>query len=351
MMTKGLLSSLSPRAKVAVLQASRIGDFICATPAFRALRRALPEAHLILAGLPLIAELARCSHRFTGFFPFPGFPGIAEQFFDARRCLKFFERMQNEKFDLVVQMHGSGIFSNTAALMMGGARTAGFVRSADETGLLDAALPYPRGMHAVHRYLSLTSFLGAETDGTDTEFPNLEEARREADLLLDSAAPYIAIHAGAADQCKKWSLSGFAKVARALGQYSNSAVVLLGTDACVKDNLILQEQIGGRTVNLTGRTSLIQLGAVIAKAALLITTDSAPAHIAYSLGTPSITLFGATSSMEWGPLNRSLHLIVEAEGMENISPGEVQRAGVRLLDSFSQAAAAGAPDTPSRSAP
>lgn len=60
--TSGLLSRLpEPPRKVALVRASRIGDFICATPAFRALRRAMPDAEVTLIGLPLVQELAERS--------------------------------------------------------------------------------------------------------------------------------------------------------------------------------------------------------------------------------------------------------------------------------------------------
>jgi len=116
--TPGLLSRLgeTPR-KVVVLRASRIGDFLCSTPAFRALRTALPGAEITMITLPLLQDLVTRSPHLDRFIPFPGFPGIAEQFFDARRAVQFFQEMQAEHFDLAVQMQGSGIYSNPFRLL------------------------------------------------------------------------------------------------------------------------------------------------------------------------------------------------------------------------------------------
>src|SRR5437773_1001148 len=55
----GLLSRLteSPR-KIVLLRASRIGDFLCATPSYRALRKALPDAEITMITLPMLQDLA-----------------------------------------------------------------------------------------------------------------------------------------------------------------------------------------------------------------------------------------------------------------------------------------------------
>ncbi len=84
----GLLGRLpEPPRKVAVLRASRIGDFINATPAFRALRRALPNARIDVITLPMLKDLAERCPSVDRCLPFPGYPGLADQLFDAREVL------------------------------------------------------------------------------------------------------------------------------------------------------------------------------------------------------------------------------------------------------------------------
>ena len=87
----GLLSRLpEPPHKIILLRASRIGDFLCATPAFRALRKALPGTEITMITLPMLQDLVMRSPDLDRFVAFPGFPGIAEQFFDACRTIHFF---------------------------------------------------------------------------------------------------------------------------------------------------------------------------------------------------------------------------------------------------------------------
>src|SRR5947209_18142837 len=107
--TSGLLARLPKLpGKVALVRASRIGDFICATPAFRAIRMALPQAEITMITLPMLRDLVIRSPHLDKFVAFPGFPGIAEQFFDARRSIHFFQDMQGKQLDLALQMQGSG---------------------------------------------------------------------------------------------------------------------------------------------------------------------------------------------------------------------------------------------------
>lgn len=306
--TPGLLGQIPPPSKVLLIRASRIGDFVCATPAFRALRGALSGAEITLVGLPFVEELVDRSPHLDRFIRFPGFPGMAEQFFEPRVAVEFFTAMQGERFDLAVQMHGSGANSNPFALLCGARTTAGFVRSGDPPGRLDAAFPYPTTGHEVDRLLALSDFLGAPDTGGETEFPVWPTDQAAADELLSGAErPLIGLHAGARDAIKRWKPERFAAVASELWRERGGTIVLIGGD---EEREAARGMMGGIPyLDLTGRTSLAVLGAVIRRLSVLVTNDSGPAHIGYALGTPTITIFGGTLPAEWGPRG-GLHRVV-----------------------------------------
>lgn len=300
----GLLSRLpeAPR-KVAVLRASRIGDFLCATPALRALRVALPEAEITMITLPLLRDLAVRSPHLDRFVAFPGFPGIAEQLFDARRTIDCIQAMQAERFDLAIQMQGSGVYSNPFTLLLGATVTAGFVRSADDVGRLDAALPYPQHGHEVRRVLALTDFLGAPSQGEDCEFPLWPADHKAASsLLADAPGPLIGIHTAARDETRRWPLERFAAVSAELLRRHSGTLVILGEQEEHAAGDFIAQQAGEHVLNLAGHTPLATLGAIIARLSVLITNDSGPAHIAYALGTPTVTIFGSADPQAYAPL-------------------------------------------------
>lgn len=300
--TQPLLGRLSDVRKVAVLRASRIGDFICATPAFRALRAALPKAEITLVGMPFVAPLVERCPCIDRLVPFPGFPGIAEQLFDARAALGSLEQLQADKFDLAVQMHGTGVYSNTFALMLGARSTAGFVRKGDGPGRLDAALAMPDTGSETERLLALTRFLGAPHVDPACEFPLLGEDRSAAMRLLgDAPPPLIGVHLYARKREKQWRVERFAAAAAEVRRRHGGTVVLVGQGETHTAAQVFAECAGFRLVDATCRTSLPVLGAVIERLAVLLTNDSGPAHIAYALGVPSVTIFGETDPKRWGP--------------------------------------------------
>lgn len=309
----GLLRDVGEEiGKVAVVRASRIGDFICATPALRALRHALPRAEITLIALPFIEPLAARSPDIDRFVTFPGFPGIADQFFDARDAVAFFREMQAQSFDLALQLHGSGAYANTFTLLLGAHWTAGFVRSPDYHDRLDAALPMPADtLREPRRWQSLTTFLGCDaSDDTDIAFPLWPDDRASAAALLSHLPrPWIGLHPGARDATKRWSVHRFAQVAATLQRHYGGSVILLGSTDEMRVNSAISSGLLGQHTDLTARLSLPLLGAVIEHLDLLLSNDSAPAHIAYALGTPSVTVFGGTDPRRWGPPNEAVHRV------------------------------------------
>lgn len=308
----GLLSRLpEPPRKVALVRASRIGDFVCATPAFQALRQALPKAEMTLIGMPFVEELVERSPHLDRFVAFPGFPGMAEQFFNPRQTVQFFQQMQAEQFDLAVQMHGSGVYSNPFTLMLGARTTAGFVREGDPAGRLDAALPMPQRENEVRRCLALMKFLGASPQGEKTEFPLWSQDVAAAEKLLAATQPpLIGLHPAAREATKRWAPERFIAVGTELArQYGGTVVVLGGKDEWQLAQMVVQG-IGEASLNLAGRTSLAVLGAVVSRLRVLVTNDSGPAHVAYALSTPTVTVFGGTDPVVWGPLPDARHRVL-----------------------------------------
>jgi ADP-heptose:LPS heptosyltransferase len=352
----GILAEFrEPPRRVAVVKPSRLGDFICATPALRALGEALPDAEITLITLPILRDLAERLSMVDHYVAFPGYPGLAEQFFDARRTLRFFARMQVESYDLAVQMQGSGVYSNPFTLMLGASVTAGFVRHDGWAGKLDAALPIPREGHEVDRMLRLTSFLGAPPRGRAPAFELWEEDRAAARVLLAGARkPFIGLHPGAREPHRAWMPERFAASAAELQRRHGGTIILMGAPEEAALVAEVADGLTGDYLNLTGRTPLSVLGAVTSRLTLLLANNSGPAHIAYAVGTPTVIVYGNVLPERYGPPVDGPFRLVHGEegplpaprdsgaarGLDRIEVEEVVAAAEELLTSPAAARAA-----------
>src|SRR5206468_4012081 len=141
-------------------------------PALRALRAAYPRAEIILIGLPWAETFARrFAHLVDGFRIFPGYPGLPEQPPRMRELPPFLAAMQRERFDLVLQMHGSGTISNPLVALFGARATAGYYRPGQYCPDPAQYTPYPDDMHEIRRHLRLLAGLGIAPAGEHLEFP------------------------------------------------------------------------------------------------------------------------------------------------------------------------------------
>src|SRR6266542_2559364 len=152
--------------RVLVLRALQLGDLLCAVPAFRALRGAWPLAEIVLLSLPWARVFAgRYACYLDSFRELPGWPGLPERPPQPERIAAFLAEIQAERFDLVVQLHGSGGVTNPLAILLGGRHTAGFYvpgQFCPDPGLF---LPWPgRGLE-MRRLLKLVEFLGLPVQG------------------------------------------------------------------------------------------------------------------------------------------------------------------------------------------
>jgi ADP-heptose:LPS heptosyltransferase len=304
--------------RIAVLRPGRIGDYLCATPAVRALRRAVPEARLDYVALPLIRELVERNPQVDRFVAFPGFPSIAEQFFDARRAVRWLAAMQRQRYDLVLQLYGSGVHANPIALLMGPRYCAGFIRPEDDAHGLDEALPLPSSGTEVDRVLALTRLLGVPDAGRWYDLELRPGDRADAGRWLESLPrPVVGVHCGARDDQRRVEPAAYSQAAAILVASHGGAVAILGGETERAAAVALAAALRAAAVpyrDLAGRIPIATAAAVIADVDVLLTTDSGPAHLAYATGTPSVTMFLDSEPQRWGPPAPGPHVVLDCRG-------------------------------------
>lgn len=314
MSDRGKLTELAPE-RILILRALQIGDLMCAVPAFRALRGALPDAHITLLGLPWARSFVeRFNLYLDEFVEFPGYPGFPEQPENVDRFPSFLTGVQSLNFDLALQMQGSGEVSNSLTVLLGANSCAGYCLPGHYRPEGNLFLDYPDSEPEVWRHLRLMEFLGVPLQGDDLEFPFCDQDWKELYQLMDDfniRGDYICIHPGARSPDRRWPVERFAQVADGLHAYG-AQIVLTGSDQEVDLTRALVEKMKCPALDLAGRTSLGGLAALVSHARLVLSNDTGVSHIASALKTPSVVLFSASDPNRWAPVDKNLHCSVES---------------------------------------
>jgi ADP-heptose:LPS heptosyltransferase len=198
----GILAALRPIRRVAVFRALQLGDLLCTVPALRALRRALPESEITLIGLPWARSfVARFSAYLDHFIEFPGYPGLPEREPALRDLPRFLATVQDCRFDLAIQMHGSGTITNPLVAAFGARRTAGYAGPGAYCPDAGLFLPFPEQENEVRIHLRLMGFLGVTSESEALEFPLSDDDRSALRSMPEVArlmpGAYACIHPGA----------------------------------------------------------------------------------------------------------------------------------------------------------
>lgn len=298
---------------VVIFRALQLGDMLCAVPALRALRAALPHARIALVGLPWAQQFA---HRFGDyldeFFVFPGHAALHEQAVQQALVDAFYQAMQSRHFSLALQMHGSGEISNGIVKAFGAQLTAGYAL-VDSPGWDDGCycLPYPDHGPEPLRLLDFTTSLGAPPMGTQLEFPltiqDWQELQASGLAAGLTAGHYLCIHPGARFRDKCWPPQRFAEIADRLAHEFGLAIVLTGSAKETDLTSAVAEHMKTPAINAAAPISIGAMAALMSGARLLICNDTGVSHIAAGLQLRSVVVFSKADIARWAPLDRQLH--------------------------------------------
>ena len=130
-----------------------------------------------------------------------------------------------------------------------------------------------------------------------------EDARaRAADLLADATGGHVAFQLGASQDYRRWPVEAFVRAGRVIRSRTGRKPVLLGTAAEGHLARRFAELADYPCTDLTGRTDLPTLAAVLSRMEFLLTNDTGTMHLAAGLGVPVCAVFLATAQpFDTGP--------------------------------------------------
>ena len=336
---------------ILIFAPSWIGDSVMSHGARRAVRKAHPNARLVVLTRPWVQELyAGCDvvDETILYDPHGADRGVSGFLRAARR-------VRVEGFDVSI------LFPNAfrAAFLIYAAGIPerwGYATEKRGLFLTKRVPPAPRpfGRHQAHFYLDLLGGLGLRVAEPDLSLRATEEMRRAGGALLEregfKGGPLVGVHPGATNsRAKVWQASRYAEVASKLAETRDGQVVILGG---VTEGLLAEEVRAGvpkeRVLMLQGKTSLGELMGVLSELSVFLTNDSGPMHLAAALGVPTVAVFGPTDSRETGPYSSIARVVrepvecspclyrdcpIDHRCMEQVTPERVYEEALALVSS------------------
>ena len=337
--------------RICIIKPSALGDIVQTLPLLPALHKRFPDAEIswvvngqladILNGHPLLHRVLTYDRR----------GGI-------RSGLNLLRELKQANFDLVFDLQGllrSAVMTKaTRAKCCVGLETA---REGSHL-VCDVVVPNTgRKVPAHARYWEVARAIGMGDFQPVTTVPINKADHTWADALLsDLPQPVVAIHPGAQWRTKRWPVGKFAAVASKMYRAYGYAVIILGSQqeaplTVQVENSIKQLAPSAVVRNLTGKTTLKQLAALLQRVDMLLSNDSGPMHLAAGLNTPVVGIFTCTSAHRSGPAG-DLHELASCQlncaasykkrcphagknymaCMEDLQQEQVWRAVVRMIE-------------------
>ena len=287
--------------RILVIKLSSLGDLFHALPTVRNLKQEM-NATIDWVTQTSYVELVKC---------FPDVNCVIA--FHRRDFLKksssFVRDLRREKYDLILDLQGLLKSALVARIARGGKRIGpSFAREGSRLLYSAAAGPKDKNRHAVDEVLDVVRYLGLEVRKPEFHVAFPKAPRTEP-------SPRIAFIPCSRWPTKNWPPERFVEVGRALQERAGATIFLAGSPEDQQTCGAIEKQLGGRVVNLCGKTSLVELGSLLQEMDLAITVDSGPMHMAAAAGRPVLAVFGATDPKRTGPYGEK-HRVVVMEGLK-----------------------------------
>jgi heptosyltransferase II len=290
-----------------------VGDAVMTTPALAGIRQTFPGATITLLVKPWVAGV------------FAGNPHIDEiLLYDSMGrhrglagLLRLAQDLRGHRFDLAVLLQNA-FEAALLAFLAGIPHRIGY----DTQGrglLLSTAVIRDRsirGLHHVDYYQALVGALGwIQGEGEPRVYPG-GESEAQAWVLLERMGVkgeegLFAFNPGSTyGSAKRWPAERYAALADRLIEDLGVSVLLTGAaaDGEVARAVQSSAHCAERILDLTGRTDIPVLAAVLKRCALFVTNDTGAMHVAAAVGVPVVAIFGPTDAAATSPVGR--HVLI-----------------------------------------
>jgi len=272
--------------KILFISLSNIGDCLLSLPTLDLVLASWPQAEITVLCGPRPAEIFMANPRFKVI--------IYDKHSGLKEKIRLFQRLKKEKFEMVLDLRDTA-FSRLLPI-----KYKIFSRRC-------------KSMHMVEKHISgLRHFLKKDIQPLllarkalsvgQRESEKIEALLKENGIFVSDAL--VVVSPGARSDTKRWPQDSFAHLCQKLRQECGVKVVLVGdqNDAAIAAGIARENQ--DKLLDLSAKTNLLELAALLKRAKLLITNDSAVMHLASYLDLPTLAIFGPTDEKKYGPWSK-----------------------------------------------
>lgn len=294
------------KIRILIIHTAFIGDIVLSTPLIKKLRDTYPKAEITYLTTPVGASILRNN---------PHLNHIIE--YDKRgehKGIKGFwaiaKKLKMEAYNLVITPHR--YLRSTFLTFLTGAPIRRGYDSAAASFLYNERVHYDKSKHEVEKLLSFVP----KDEGKRYEieiFPTELEVEKVDKLLEKRREKVVVVAPGSKWFTKKWPLEYFNRVIKELEKREDTTVVVVGG----KEEMFFNMPLANTTIDLRGKTTLLELAEVIRRVDIVLTNDSSPIHIASAFPNVRIlALFGPTvEKFGFFPWSKNSE-VFQVEGLE-----------------------------------
>ena len=299
--------------RILVIRMGPLGETLQTTPVLRALRNALPGAHIAMMVTSDRVDLVSAN------------PNLDEVIVYERQAPKLIYKLRQHHFQMALILQPT--FRLVLLVFLAGIRyRVGFITNSGGKLLLTTSVKNNHAQHETDRYLDVVRVIGIQPVTREIEMGVTKEAKGWLEEFLTRSGIskkqlLIGINPGSFWMDRRWEKEHFAEVAEILASEYNAQILITTGPSEVGLGEEIAKLMNCKSVILANTTP-VRIATTFKQCDLLISNDTGPMHIGIAVGTPTIGLFGNSDPNKWGPIAPQ-HAVIHRNGMEAITVDDV----------------------------
>ncbi|MGM0509271.1 MAG: glycosyltransferase family 9 protein [Fusobacteriota bacterium] len=270
---------------ILVIRFSSIGDIILTTPILEAIKKKYPDSRLDFLTFHKYKETVMGNKNINNLILFK-----KDKYKGVCGIYKFSKKLEKNDYDIVLDLH-SKIRSKLISLFLGKKTYRYKKRQLWKTLLVKLKIiKYNSDNTIINNYFGAAQ----KSLGVTKKNENIKFNFSKNDLeRVKKYNNYIIFAPGASKNTKKWPVDYFAELGKKFVN-EGEKIALIGSKKEFHELEIINKKIGSESINLAGKLSLKESGALMFTSKWVLTNDSGPFHISRGVGAKTFVIFGPT---------------------------------------------------------